>query len=282
MAFHNPARVLLAVAAVAMTTLATTSAKADLTFVDPSFENSGSLTMGANYAQEGAANKALSVLSANVWHLRTVNHGQEGFILEDKDSYKGFTSAPSGVSGEQFITGSRGNNFRGLVQYIQDNKATTGEITATIDYWVHELNAATTVAGAGDISFEVFAFDDPSTVFADLGGTSDIVTGAGFISSGDAYQTVSVVDAATGFQELEVMLDLGATGYDYIGVAIATSSSGLNPYNNASGNTAGFDNLRVVGENSDAVVPEPASIAIWSLLGLCLAGYGYRRRSRNS
>ncbi len=26
------------------------------------------------------------------------------------------------------------------------------------------------------------------------------------------------------------------------------------------------------------VVPEPASIAIWSLLGLCLAGYGYRRR----
>ena len=28
-------------------------------------------------------------------------------------------------------------------------------------------------------------------------------------------------------------------------------------------------------------VPEPTSIAIWSLLGLCLAGYGYRRR-RNS
>jgi len=29
-------------------------------------------------------------------------------------------------------------------------------------------------------------------------------------------------------------------------------------------------------------VPEPASIAIWSLLGICLAGYGYRRRRRNS
>ncbi len=29
-------------------------------------------------------------------------------------------------------------------------------------------------------------------------------------------------------------------------------------------------------------VPEPASIAIWSLLGLTLAGYGYRRRRRNS
>ncbi len=30
----------------------------------------------------------------------------------------------------------------------------------------------------------------------------------------------------------------------------------------------------------EQVVPEPASIAIWSLLGLCLAGYGYRRRNR--
>lgn len=32
----------------------------------------------------------------------------------------------------------------------------------------------------------------------------------------------------------------------------------------------------------DPVVPEPASIAIWSFLGICLAGYGYRRRRRNS
>ncbi len=29
-----------------------------------------------------------------------------------------------------------------------------------------------------------------------------------------------------------------------------------------------------------AAVPEPASIAIWSILGLCLAGYGYRRRNK--
>ncbi len=28
-------------------------------------------------------------------------------------------------------------------------------------------------------------------------------------------------------------------------------------------------------------VPEPASIAIWSILGLCLAGYGYRRRRKS-
>ncbi len=29
-------------------------------------------------------------------------------------------------------------------------------------------------------------------------------------------------------------------------------------------------------------VPEPVSIATWSILGICLAGYGYRRRRRNS
>ncbi len=32
----------------------------------------------------------------------------------------------------------------------------------------------------------------------------------------------------------------------------------------------------------EVAVPEPASIAIWSILGICLAGYGYRRRRRNS
>jgi MYXO-CTERM domain-containing protein len=40
-----------------------------------------------------------------------------------------------------------------------------------------------------------------------------------------------------------------------------------------------FDNINITGtEFSDAVVPEPAAIAIWSLLGLGLAGQVRRRR----
>ncbi len=41
-----------------------------------------------------------------------------------------------------------------------------------------------------------------------------------------------------------------------------------------------FEELLVFGELAPEItaVPEPASIAIWSILGLCLAGYGYRRR----
>ena len=36
--------------------------------------------------------------------------------------------------------------------------------------------------------------------------------------------------------------------------------------------------LRQLG--SVAAVPEPASIAIWSLIGLCFAGFGYYRTRR--
>ncbi len=41
-----------------------------------------------------------------------------------------------------------------------------------------------------------------------------------------------------------------------------------------------YDNVLLTKESTlvAPAVPEPASIAIWSLLGLCLAGYGYRRR----
>ncbi len=41
-----------------------------------------------------------------------------------------------------------------------------------------------------------------------------------------------------------------------------------------------FEELLVFGELAPEItaVPEPHSIAIWSILGICLAGYGYRRR----
>jgi hypothetical protein len=39
--------------------------------------------------------------------------------------------------------------------------------------------------------------------------------------------------------------------------------------------------LQLVGPNSTAAVPEPASIAIWSLLGLALAAFGILRRRGN-
>ncbi len=44
----------------------------------------------------------------------------------------------------------------------------------------------------------------------------------------------------------------------------------------------GADTLQLVGPNATAAVPEPASVAVWSLLGLVLAGFGvWRHRERN-
>ncbi len=50
-----------------------------------------------------------------------------------------------------------------------------------------------------------------------------------------------------------------------------------------SGNLDSRHNLDAFTLNGKVTaIPEPHSIAIWSILGICLAGYGYRRRRRNS
>ncbi len=51
--------------------------------------------------------------------------------------------------------------------------------------------------------------------------------------------------------------------------------------NAGTGNDDGF-NIYTAVPADVTPVPEPASIAIWSFLGICLAGYGYRRRRCNS
>ncbi len=58
----------------------------------------------------------------------------------------------------------------------------------------------------------------------------------------------------------------------------------LNTSSTGGGTSGAFHALSEVEffgiEAVSETVPEPASIAIWTLLGLCLAGYAYRRRSK--
>ncbi len=68
--------------------------------------------------------------------------------------------------------------------------------------------------------------------------------------------------------------DLTVTIYDELGAEIFTADVGIPD----AGQRLSFE----VDGGTPPVVPEPASIAIWSILGLCLAGYGYRRRRQNS
>ncbi len=76
------------------------------------------------------------------------------------------------------------------------------------------------------------------------------------------------------------------------GPAVGSNGGAANDYYTGLMSDVMFFNRQILGNEVDTimrgdfgggttVVPEPASIAIWSILGLCLAGYGYRRR-RNS
>lgn len=244
-------------------------AKGAITFTDPSFENLGAsvalvMEEDLNYNTAGNSTIALNTLTTDIWHVKNINQGQEGFTLEDKDSYKGFTSAPTGVTGEQFITGSRSEgNTRGLLQYVNDGGATTGTVTFSFDYWAHELNALDSVAGDGSISVDFFATNDPTQLTVDLGAGDryDVLTGSGFITSGTSgYTTISAVNATTGFQTMSFDLDLG-TGYDYVGVIIGVSD--FTPYDNASGETISFDNFQFTA------IPEPSS-ALLGVMGSLL------------
>ena len=249
--------------------LVTASANAAIVFTDPSFEDGGGTDStemaGPDYGQK--AQSVLSDASTGVWYTKQWNTGREGGILETTTGYKGAGAAPTGATGNQFVTSSRGGTaVRGLYQYVQDSSATTGALNFSIDYWAHELDSADTPDGTVQFNFEVFAFNTPGEVTVDvtdggLGTSLDNVSHSGtggFVTTGQNYQTVSAASAATGFQTYQVTLDLGATGYDYVGVAISTIGDN---YDGASGETISFDNL------SFSPVPEP-SAALLGGLGL--------------
>ncbi|MGB1129121.1 MAG: hypothetical protein ACPG4K_03645, partial [Haloferula sp.] len=214
-----------------------------LAFNDPSFENGGSTAQvdGVNYVQHGKGNDPVSSYTAGAWNQWVINDGDKGGVLEDKDSYQGFTAAPAGVSGEQFHTYGRGGSAGPLFQYIHDGATTTGEITFSIDYWAHENDPLNPTPNneEGEIQLRVIAFNDPSTVFIDL-RADDVATGTGFISAGETWTTINPVDASTGFQTLETTLHLGP-GYQYIGVII--SHNKFHKYSDPVGTVVSFDNL---------------------------------------
>jgi hypothetical protein len=256
----------------------TGSASAALVFTDASFENGGTVNMntGGNYAQEGSGSyDTLDNMSDAVWNVRGLNNGtanlRNGGLETTTGYYNGQTTAPAGATGNQFYSVSRGDvQLRGIMQYVNDGAETTGQITINLDYWVHEVDPDTPRGGEVDISYEIFAFNDPSTVSFISGvntGTYDTIIGSGFISSGDTFTSYSPVSAATGFQTLTATLDLG-TGYQYVGVAIGVTGDAATDASDASATIPSFDNLRVV--------PEPGTVALLGLGGLALI----LRRSR--
>lgn len=149
------------------------------------------------------------------------------------------------------------NKPRGILQFANDGKATTGTVSITIDGWFNTtitgmfLNvelfgwntgdtAPTLSLGGGTADSAVYNTTTLGGAMNLLGGTGVAIAASGFTASTWATKTVTA------------SLDLG-TGYDYyawrVGVVGADGPS----------DEARFDNI--------TVVPEPSSMA---LLGLML------------
>ncbi len=93
-----------------------------------------------------------------------------------------------------------------------------------------------------------------------------------FSADGVTYSTPTLFN--TGFSYVDGHQDstipLSSTGSQFVRLDFDGSFTG--------GNKWGLDEVTFQGTPTIENVPEPASIAIWSVLALCLAGYGYRRR----
>ncbi len=243
-----------------------------LPFNDPSFENAGSTTMvdydvdNSSFYDEGAidGNHQLNGVPAGVWRVNNLNDDVQTMELRLISDL-----AAAGGTGLNYIWGSQQAGTwadRTFFQYIIDSKATRGKITATIDYWAHIRNGVGG-DGVGKIGLQLFAFDDLATVWVDTGNSS---ANNGYVNDGSASQNsgprtwancitstsnvltqVNVVDASTGFQTITTTLDLGASGYSYIGIAITIDE--FESTSTANGDTVAFDNLVVQNHTAGLV-----------------------------
>ncbi len=149
----------------------------------------------------------------------------------------------------------------------------------------------------------------PSELQVGLNG-GGAATGTGTFAADTTHLLLGQMDIVGGIDTLNVWVDpdlTALTGLGDLGTANFTSTTvdfansitdiGVAGRKGNSGSDVSIDAFRLSDNVGTAFfdvtgvefvdaggpeVPEPASIAIWSILGLCLAGYGYRRRRRNS
>lgn len=165
-----------------------------------------------------------------------------------------------------------------MLQYVQDNKTMTGADTLQFDLdW-------TGTGGDVDLNLYVFGWDadDPridsqngnvnSGDEFDIEGATrlDGQTGDNPLTLiADGVAQIAGLTEGDGPETLEIPIDFGATGFDFVGVSF---------YGENQDGAFIVDNVQF--GSAIAVVPEPTSIAIWSLIGFGLAGFGFRRYRR--
>ncbi len=280
---------------------ASSLANATITFVDSSFENGGGLTLGGpNYVNDVDGFNKFGVISghsANIWNVKNLTTGTDG-LLETSTSYRGAASPTpvtvAGVTGNQFFSAGRSSRQqRGLMQYtdLGVGNEISGVFDVSIDYWSFSAGDASTVGASAPtrMNFVAFAFNDPDLVgyrfengtiaVSDMpnlntNGVADPIRGRAndtstvwvkglnyaYVESG--YVEYTTVSAATGFQTLQLELDLGAANYQYVGVAFGFFAD--NNTSDSVGEQIAIDNLQF------NAVPEPSSVLLGGLGALLL------------
>ncbi len=155
---------------------------------------------------------------------------------------------------------------------------------------------ATTTFNGGDAA-KLVSFLDPTEphINFDLGGkyavdTIDLSYWEGGRWAPSEIHISSSEDGTTYSTPITIAVGNGATSFDVANLDVSTVPDGqfYRLEFDRAGQWLFFTELEFDGALATPPtppsnnVPEPASIAIWSILGICLAGYGYRRRRRNS
>ncbi len=181
------------------------------------------------------------------------------------------------INGISHPVASASNNGNGadLIPTLTINSSFDGNYRSgqagTAGYTGDMLNLMGGIAGNGA----------PGPISLDISG---LTVGTDYLFQGyweanNFQQTASVTFEGTD-------TEAGITGVGGLGTLISYSFTAGDTVLDADlSKTAGSDNIWWLGyslqeQPASTTVPEPASIAIWAFLGLCLAGYGYRRRKQ--
>ncbi len=247
---------------------------ATVTLNDPSFENSNATNPNepdnTNFRNWGPEANNLATFDAGagagnnegVWLIRGFGNTRENGQLRRDEAVGG----RPGMTGLQYFSYGQGQSSvaeRAAFQYVSApvGQGYTGDFELLVDVFRDDT------FGDNQFDFRVVGFDDPSEVTVDVGGRPGTpgeigvrqVAGA----TGDFEQVALGLTTTSPLGEFtEKSLSGTLTGeYDYVGVFLVGGSIGGGTIDRI-----GFDNVRLDVElTGSAVIPEPATLAVWMI-----------------
>ncbi len=185
-------------------------------------------------------------------------------------------------TGASSVIGSLGNGIQGIVS------SPTGTLygySGSALYTINQASGAATLVGAFGASFsqDSMAFDSSGNAYLEGGGTSgntslyriNTATGAATVLGGTSYR-ITALDYEQGR-----LYGFATNGYvDWINTATGAATPAAGIY--LSDPRAPVPQGLFVGAVSATAVPEPGSLVLLAVGGVCLGGTYFRRRRTSS